>query len=188
MYELAVNNKIIRVCTTRERTSLKVRKKDTGWVLLKDRRDYKHPFFPPPRRRTLNYVEHLLEWVDTCIHIALKWPKCPHCGEDLFQQFVPKMMHMVRFVCRTPEHVITPQFFIIDLDIPDQYSELLFGWFKGYYEQEYRDMLAGIVRVPTRVFRARRRDEAQALSRQKDDPYGDLKHELPPGETYFYNE
>lgn len=129
------------VCTTWSDYLNAPKEHDVGWVLLISP-DSKEPFFSFEIRRTKNFCEKMLDWLDCMIEIAQKWPTLP--GTDIKLKLVrSSQMHMRRFI-PPPSKNIYPirkpyYFWITEMDLSEKNSKFLIGAFKRYYDYRRKD-------------------------------------------------
>lgn len=171
------NESELIACTTWSDSLGSVKKHDIGWVLLISPHS-KEPFFSFEIRRTKNFCDKMIAWIDCMIDIALRWPVLP--GTDIKLELVrANKMHMRRFrpprnmgsfPFRKPYH-----FWIVEMDLSENNSKFLIKAFKDFYSYRRKDdekrLEAG---EEPREFRRVKRYKAKHGI--KDDYYNDGTH------------
>lgn len=136
------NGSEIIVCTTHSDYLRGLKKHDLGWVLLLNQNS-DEPFFSFPIKRTKNYCETMLAWLDCILEIAQKWPTLP--GTDIPLRLVREksLMHMRRFIPpkNSGRHPYRKPFYfwIVEMDLSEKNSKFLISKFKRYYDWRTKD-------------------------------------------------
>lgn len=166
------------VCTTWSDYLDAPKEHDIAWVLLISPNS-KEPFFSFEIRRTKNFSEKVLAWLDCMIEIAQRWPTLP--GTDIKLQLVrSSVMHMRRF--KPPKSNNYPirkpyYFWIVEMDLSEKNSKFLINAFKKYYTYRKKDgeRRSGEGKEPRQVRRVMRHDSKKGIHRD-DSVFGDGPH------------
>lgn len=167
------------ICTTWSDSIGKVKEHDIGWVLLISPNS-KEPFFSFEIRRSKNYCDKVIAWLDCMIEIAEKWPVMPQ--SDIKLELVrASKMHMRRF--KPPKYLETYpfrkpfHFWIVEMDLSEKNSKFLIGAFKRFYTYRSKDDENRIESgLPPRQFRRVIRHDQKNGNNTDDVVYNDGPH------------
>lgn len=167
------------VCTTWSDYLNGPKEHDIGWVLLISPNS-KEPLFSFEIRRTKNFAEKMLAWLDCMIEIANNWPTLPGTTTKL-KLVRSNRMHMRRFV-PPPSKTIYPfrkpfYFWIVEMDLSEENSKFLIRAFKNYYlyrqKDEEKRAEAGL--DPRQIKRVMRSDKKKEIVKD-DTAFNDGPH------------
>lgn len=145
----------------------RTRKRDSGWVLIKDERFLKEvAFFCFPRRRTKNFLSRLYNDAFACRELVTHWAhQCPSCGA------IPKLelarggekLHEVQFVCsENPQHVLLDNHVCQKIKNPNV-RKLLLGDIERFHRYQVKNFNDFIYHTPRRVLRAKKKAEQEKV-------------------------